>query len=198
MLAQARASSRATRTRYGFEIKWDGVRAVAHVDARPPDAHGPQRHRLHAALPGGARAGERAGLPAADPRRRGGGVRLGGPAELRAAPVAHAPGLRLGGAAAHEDVPWPTSIFDLLWLEGHSTLALPYADRRKLLAELELEGPSWRAPAHREGDGAALLEASRGAGPRGHRGQAPGLARTSRAGARRAGSRSRTSAARTS
>jgi bifunctional non-homologous end joining protein LigD len=50
--------------------------------------------------------------------------------------------------------------FDLLWLEGRSALSLPYADRRRLLEGLELEGPHWRTPAYREGDGAALLAAS--------------------------------------
>ena len=39
--------------------------------------------------------------------------------------------------------------FDLLWLEGRSTLSLPYADRRRLLAGLELECPRWRTPAYR-------------------------------------------------
>jgi bifunctional non-homologous end joining protein LigD len=62
------------------------------------------------------------------------------------------------------DVPVAYVAFDLLWLEGHSTLSLPYTDRRRLLAELDLNGPSWRAPAHREGDGKALLEASRAQG----------------------------------
>jgi len=62
------------------------------------------------------------------------------------------------------DIPVTYVAFDLLWLEGHSTLALPYTDRRKLLAELDLNGPSWRCPAHREGDGAALLQASDGQG----------------------------------
>ena len=63
-----------------------------------------------------------------------------------------------------KDVPVAYVAFDLLWLEGHSTLALTYSDRRKLLAELDLNGRSWRTPAHREGDGAELLEASAGQG----------------------------------
>ena len=62
------------------------------------------------------------------------------------------------------DVPVAYVAFDLLWLEGHSTLTLPYTDRRRLLAELDLNGPNWRAPAHREGDGRALLEASQAQG----------------------------------
>ncbi len=59
------------------------------------------------------------------------------------------------------DVPVVYVVFDLLWLEGHSTLDLPYSDRRRLLEQLELDGPWWRTPAHREGDGQALLQASR-------------------------------------
>ena len=84
-----------------------------------------------------------------------------GPAELRAAAVADAPGLaRPRSGAARASVPVTYIAFDLLWLEGRSALSLPYADRRRLLAGLELEGPHWRTPAYREGDGAALLEAS--------------------------------------
>lgn len=53
---------------------------------------------------------------------------------------------------------------DLVWLEGHPTDALPFADRRRLLERLEIEGPQWRtAPSH-PGDGRALLEAARAQG----------------------------------
>jgi bifunctional non-homologous end joining protein LigD len=41
---------------------------------------------------------------------------------------------------------------------------LPYAQRRERLLELQLAGPSWQAPAHHVGDGAALLEATRAQG----------------------------------
>ena len=78
---------------YGFEVKWDGIRTLLFSDHGHIDAAGPQLLRLHPALPGGARARPRAGGPPADPRRRGRGLRRAGPAELRAAPVAHAPRL---------------------------------------------------------------------------------------------------------
>jgi bifunctional non-homologous end joining protein LigD len=54
--------------------------------------------------------------------------------------------------------------FDLLWLDGHSLLDQTYERRRELLAELEFDGPAWQAPAHRVGEGAALLEAVRARG----------------------------------
>jgi bifunctional non-homologous end joining protein LigD len=65
------------------------------------------------------------------------------------------------------DIPATYVIFDLLYLDGHTTTALPYEDRRSLLRELELNGPYWRTPAHHEGDGAALLEATKELGVEG-------------------------------
>jgi len=43
-------------------------------------------------------------------------------------------------------------------------MMLPYEERRERLAALGLDGPSWQTPAHRVGDGAALLAASRAQG----------------------------------
>jgi len=63
-----------------------------------------------------------------------------------------------------KELPVTYVIFDLLWLDGHSTLSLTYEDRRSLLESLELEGPRWRTPAYRAGDGEALLEASKAQG----------------------------------
>jgi len=55
-------------------------------------------------------------------------------------------------------------IFDLLFLDGHSLLALEYAERRGRLLAMGLNGPAWQSPAHHLGDGAALLEATRAQG----------------------------------
>jgi bifunctional non-homologous end joining protein LigD len=51
-------------------------------------------------------------------------------------------------------------IFDLLWLDGHSLMALPYEQRRASLAELKLEGERWHAPEHVVGNGAQVLAVS--------------------------------------
>jgi bifunctional non-homologous end joining protein LigD len=63
-----------------------------------------------------------------------------------------------------KEVPVAFLAFDLLWLDGHALFHLPYAERRELLAGLELEGPAWRTPDHVVGDGAAVLAASLDAG----------------------------------
>ena len=59
------------------------------------------------------------------------------------------------------DTPVTYVVFDLLYLDGHSTMPLRYEQRRELLEALELEGPAWRAPAYHRGEGSALLEATR-------------------------------------
>ena len=128
---------------------------------RPPLAPGPQLHGLHPALSRGARA-EQA-------RSARGGAILDGeivafddegrPSFERLQTRMH---LASDSAvqAAQRDTPATYVIFDLLYLDGHSTLPLPYEERRALLDRLELEGPAWRAPAYHRGEGSALLEAT--------------------------------------
>lgn len=54
-----------------------------------------------------------------------------------------------GGSEAarlSKTIPASYFIFDLLHLDGRSTLDLPYKDRRELLESLELSGPNWQTP----------------------------------------------------
>jgi bifunctional non-homologous end joining protein LigD len=51
--------------------------------------------------------------------------------------------------------------FDVLYLNGRSTVALPLEERRSLLAGLELHTGRWRTSAQHVGDGTDLLRASR-------------------------------------
>ena len=55
-------------------------------------------------------------------------------------------------------------LFDLLWHDGHSTMDLPYEERRALLLGLGLTGPSWQTPPHEVGDGAATIDVSKRSG----------------------------------
>ena len=48
-------------------------------------------------------------------------------------------------------------LFDLLWLDGHSTCELPYPERRALLERLALTGPAWQTPPATVGNGEAVL-----------------------------------------
>ena len=51
-------------------------------------------------------------------------------------------------------------IDDLLWLEGRSLVELGTGDRRRLLEQLDLSGPTWRVNPFSAGGGAALLDAA--------------------------------------
>lgn len=52
-------------------------------------------------------------------------------------------------------------IFDLLYIDGRSTMSLPYEQRRELLEGLAIAGDHWQTPPALEGDIPGLLEASR-------------------------------------
>ena len=159
MLARAGRMPR-EESAYGFEVKWDGVRAIAHVDSgrltltgrngtdftpRYPEVRelADDQGSRRLVLDGEVVAFDSDGRPSFE--RLQSRMHLGSDSAVR---------------RRMRDIPVTYVIFDVLWLEGHSTLSLPYRDRRKLLAELDLSGPSWRSPAHREGDGAALKAAS--------------------------------------
>jgi bifunctional non-homologous end joining protein LigD len=51
-------------------------------------------------------------------------------------------------------------VFDVLQVDGHDTIALPYEDRRRLLDQLVEHGDNWLISAYQVGDGAALLDAT--------------------------------------
>jgi bifunctional non-homologous end joining protein LigD len=74
-------------------------------------------------------------------------------------------GLPSFGALQQRGMKRPTvvyMVFDLLRLDGESTMRLPYVERRRLLDELGIaSGPAWQVPRYSVGNGAALLEATR-------------------------------------
>jgi bifunctional non-homologous end joining protein LigD len=162
MLATLSKSRPRNADDFAYEVKWDGVRAVTYVDG------------------GQVRAESRRGndITSRYPELRGLGPALGStPAVLDGEIVAfdgERPSFERLQRRMHvtdartvrrlvQEVPAVYMIFDLLWFDGHSTIALPYRDRRVLLERLELQGPSWQTPATHE-DGAALLAATREVG----------------------------------
>ncbi|HEY4398623.1 MAG TPA: non-homologous end-joining DNA ligase [Acidimicrobiia bacterium] len=145
---------------YAFEVKWDGVRSIAYVDggrARFESRRGgditsryPELRELGRAL--GSTAAILDGEIVAFEGERPSFERL-----QRRMHVSNERAVR----RLTSEVPVVYVIFDLLWLEGHSTLELPYRERRKLLDELGPHGPSWQTPAAHEGGGTALLDATK-------------------------------------
>ena len=64
-------------------------------------------------------------------------------------------------------------VFDVLWLDGHSTCELPYTDRRAVLERLGLAGPAWQTPPTALRHRRARARDRRAARARGRRRQAP-------------------------
>jgi bifunctional non-homologous end joining protein LigD len=146
---------------WGYEIKWDGVRAVAYVpetgatSIESRNLNDVTRQYPEAAAIGQALTGRSAVLDgevvAFDEHGRPSFERLQGR-------------MHLTGAAAIDartrSTPIVYVVFDLLYLDGENLMRLPYTERRARLEALDLNGPSWRTPAYHTGEGAALLEAS--------------------------------------
>jgi bifunctional non-homologous end joining protein LigD len=149
---------------WAYEIKWDGVRAVGYAaggrvrlasrNGRDITPRYPELRELGRAL-----AGREAVLDgevvAFDEEGRPSFQRLQGRMHLTSEHTVR----RLA-----QSEPVAYMIFDLLWLDGHSLMHLPYTERREKLLELGLQGPTWQTPANHVGDGAALLEATRARG----------------------------------
>lgn len=144
-----------------FEVKWDGVRAVAYVD------DGRMRVESRNLLDITPRYPEIHGLAEAVGGR---GVVLDGevvtfddegrPSFGRLQHRMHVTGERDVRLRMHE-FPVVYMLFDVLWLDGEWTMGLPYRERRTLLEGLGLHGTTWQTPGSHVGDGAAMLEASR-------------------------------------
>ena len=149
---------------WGFEFKWDGIRALAFVDggrvklmsrngdeitARYPEVHPMGRaigsHEV--ILDGEVVALDDGGRPSFEQIQQ----RMGLTSETEV-------------RRKMKEVPVTYMVFDLLWLNGHSLMDQPYTDRRKALAQLKLAGTSWQTPPFEKGGGQAMLEASARAG----------------------------------
>jgi bifunctional non-homologous end joining protein LigD len=147
--------------RWSFEVKWDGVRAIAYVqpgrlrlESRNlndvteayPEVRGILRDlgMREAVLDGEIVAFDENGRPSFERLQRR--MHVSSPSAVR----------RLQAST-----PVVYAIFDLLYLDGHSLIELPYEDRRRRLEELELHGPAWRVPSAHPGVGSQLLEATK-------------------------------------
>ena len=146
---------------WAYEIKWDGVRAVAAVERgevalRSRSGEQMTRRYPELAAIGGALGDTDAmfdgevvafnenGVPSFQLLQRRMGLTNESTIRARVA-----------------EVPATFVAFDLMRLDGRSLVDEPYERRRELLADLGFDGPSWQAPAEHRGEGARLLEVAR-------------------------------------
>jgi bifunctional non-homologous end joining protein LigD len=150
--------------RWGFEIKWDGVRGLMyveggriHLESRNRNDITPRYPELRglggalgsreAILDGEVVAFDEAGKPSFQHLQRR--MHLASDAAIR---------------RRMKDTPVVYVIFDLLYLEGHSLLGRPYTERRAALEELDLNGAAWQTPGYHVGEGKALFAATKDQG----------------------------------
>ncbi len=156
MLATASALPRKDEG-WAFEVKWDGIRALTYwqpgrmriesrnlndISSRYPELRGLGRKlgAREAILDGEIVAFDEHGKPSFERLQRR--MHLTSESVIRRLSSEH---------------PVIYEIFDLLYLNGRSTLALPYRERRALLHELKLEGVAWQTPALHLGSGRDFL-----------------------------------------
>lgn len=131
---------------WAYEIKWDGYRTLAFVDGRRLTLQSSNSLDVTAKYP------ELGGLPGAV---HADGAILDG--ELVVLDDQGRPSFE--GIQRH-DRQVAFYAFDVLQVNGQDTVSLAYEQRRSLLAEVLDAGSNWMVPAHRIGDGAALLAAT--------------------------------------
>jgi bifunctional non-homologous end joining protein LigD len=161
MLARLSTRVPTPEAKWSFEVKWDGVRAIAYIqpgrlrlESRNlndiTETYPELRGLVRAAgmrelvLDGEIVAFDEHGRPSFERLQRR--MHVTSPSAVRRLMSSH---------------PVVYAIFDLLYLDGHSLMALPYTERRARLEELELSGASWRVPATHPGEGTKLLEATK-------------------------------------
>jgi len=149
---------------YAFELKWDGVRAIAYVEGGRCRLESRNLLELTKQFPEVTRLGATLGsveavldgeIVALDAQGRPSFERL----QNRLGLTSDAQVRRRA-----KDTPATYQVFDLLYLNGHTTMGLTYRERRRLLEALELAGPAWATPAYHLGDGHALLDVVRSQG----------------------------------
>ncbi|HMD56645.1 MAG TPA: DNA ligase D [Solirubrobacteraceae bacterium] len=145
---------------WAYEIKWDGVRALAYSQPRELTLESRNRKAVTDRYPelgalnrvlGSHEAILDGEIVAFDERDRPSFETL----QRRMNLASGAQARRLASTR-----PVTYMIFDLLWLDGHSLMELPYVERRARLSELGLAGERWQTPEHLLAGGAALLKAS--------------------------------------
>jgi bifunctional non-homologous end joining protein LigD len=145
---------------WAYEKKWDGVRAVVGWDGRRLTLTSRNDIDMTIGYPELAALGDQLGdtqvvldgeIVTLDSGGRSSFAKLQRRMHINSATAAE----RLA-----QDDPAVLMVFDVLHLDGLSTLSLPYTDRRAILEGLDLEGVSWQTPAVVDGNAEQALRFS--------------------------------------
>ncbi|MET8354365.1 DNA polymerase ligase N-terminal domain-containing protein [Micromonospora sp. NPDC005206] len=135
---------------WGYELRWDGVRAMAYVSGGRLRLLSETDEEITGGYPWLRALAE--ALAPTEAVLDGVLVRIDGAGRVR--PAGAASGGRVPAGAQY-------LLVDLLWLEGVSSVDLPYAQRRELLDGLALTGTHWQTPPWFPGAGDEALRTGR-------------------------------------
>jgi bifunctional non-homologous end joining protein LigD len=142
---------------WAFELKWDGVRAIAYSSPGSLRVESRNLNDITDTYPDIARAGRALGSHSAI---LDGEIvafdESGLPSFAALSHRMHASS-RSQATRLSKQTPVTYVIFDLLWLDGHPLMDLPYSARRERLESLKLDGDGFQTPEHVIGHGAGLL-----------------------------------------
>lgn len=132
--------------RWAYEIKYDGYRTLAFVDDGVVRLQSTNLHDVTESYPelGDLPTGVHAGSAIVD-------------GELCVLDDEGRPRFELMQRHARPAVLF---VFDVLRIEEHDTIGLPYEDRRRLLDQLVEPGDHWTVPSYRVGGGSELMAAT--------------------------------------
>ena len=149
---------------WSFEVKWDGVRAIAYVKPGRLRLESRNLNEITDAYPEVRGLVGALGMHEAVLDGEIVAFDYSDPAQPRPSFERHQRRMHVTSPAAvrrlQGTMPVVYAIFDLLYLDGHSLMELPYRERRARLESLNLSGPAWRVPANHPGEGKLLLEAT--------------------------------------
>jgi bifunctional non-homologous end joining protein LigD len=146
-------------THWAYEFKWDGVRALARVEGGQVQLLARSGHDITITYPELRGLGEHLGSTQVLLDGEIVALREGRPSFAALQQRMHV--ANVAQARRLVDVqPVTYLIFDVLHLDGRSTLALPYTRRRELLESLKLYGPRWQTAPSFPGDGTVILQAA--------------------------------------
>jgi bifunctional non-homologous end joining protein LigD len=161
MLATRGSALPADDADWGYEMRWAGQRCLSYVSGGRVRLAGPGGEELTSMFPEVRALG-----PALAPVEAvfdGEIVAFDG-ARPDPGRLARRAGSKNPKRAAERD-PVQFLLYDLLWLDGHSTTELlRYAERRELLDGLALSGEHWQTPPFFAGGGPFALDAARSQG----------------------------------
>jgi bifunctional non-homologous end joining protein LigD len=154
---------------WGYELRWDGERALAYVSGGRLELRDAEGEDRTAGYPELRELAENL----APTECVLDGVLVAFDADGHVSAAALAPRVEAAAAASARTgegsrraprlprQPVQLLLVDVLWLDGLSTVDLPYARRRELLGALPLSGPHWQVPPHFTGGGAFARDAAR-------------------------------------